>query len=195
VQSLGEPAASYCEGRELVYLAFQQRGIWLAAALMPVPPLLIPVAETTEYGKEHLLTLRFSESGVLNDYELAVAKSKSFWGADPKCTPEGTCIFDGAVVRYATIDIDAQAKRFEPVTDKCAVYVYSGNSHDALKVDDAQVAPMLAPDGFVWMLLEPGVHVLWVTSAAAPLWMDSERATSFRTASGTSVPKGGRNSY
>ena len=163
VKDLGEPTVRYCDGHEFVYVAFQQRAVLLIAAGVPSPMVPVGAMSYSRLGKDHVLRAQFDEQGVLREYELN--KAKSGWFGD-NCTASGVCVLVGMPYRYAPADVDAQAKRFEPVVGRCAVYAYWGSEPISLAVDGKPAAPLVETDGFVWLVLEPGPHTF--TAAPSP---------------------------
>ena len=159
--NLGNPTASYCEGREFVYVAFEQTAeLFIAGG---VPNLPAGQANVQAIGRDHILRIQFDDTGVVREYDLQIAKGGWFGGES--CTTSGACVSHRSLFRYAPAELDAQAKRVRSVAGRCAVYVYWEQRETGLWIDGQKAAPIMPVNAFLWFALEPGPHSFWAHRA------------------------------
>ena len=164
-QALGSPDWSFNGGSRWIYRT-RRRGDYGLSGCIVVPDGddYLKCTESKYVAVMDFADLSFDSRGIIARQDLLSIKSGT-------CSESNVCFHwtSSALTVYASMDEDADAKRFRTEPGHCAVYLYSVDTFSAIDVhSDLIVTPrrFWSITGFVRMNLDAGVRTITVSYAS-----------------------------
>jgi hypothetical protein len=166
IDRFGDPSGIYFEGSELIYSETAERWKIVYASLLGHGD----GVETVD--KRYVLLISFDAQDILSGFHVETA------GGDfGDCTKSGICFGEsGAVMQFADIVDENQAKTFPVSNRQCSIYLHGPGHKNANRVNLNSSVPvnLLSSRIFIQWMAEPGTQKVVVSPGHVPLNFDCQ---------------------